>query len=414
MKRLQWLVVVAATAIVSKIAFADCSLTSTGLIPVNDLGRRSYKGVLGGLYPRGRNNPPTAHLNSGIEIATNQIKPLNSTGAVDLARGRIVFISVGMSNTTQEFSTFVSLANSDPAKNPQLVIVDGAQGGQDASHWTDPNAPTWSTVNSRLSAARVTPAQVQVAWVKQALAHPSSLGAFPTHAEVLQSDLEQIARNLKTNYPNIKLAYLSSRTRAYTNDPATLNPEPFAYESAFAVRWTIADQLRNVANLNFDPSKGAVVAPWLGWASYLWADGTNPRSDNFVWLCSDVQSDFTHPSPSGRNKVAHELLAFFKTHATATPWFLRSTVTGQPPSCTANANVTSGVTPLTVNFSATASDPDGTIAQYVWTFDDGDFSFAQNPVKSFPAPGVYNVRLAVSDNSGNTVTKTIPITVTKS
>jgi hypothetical protein len=317
-----------------------------------------------------------------------------------------------MSNTTQEFSTFVQLANADRAKNPQLVIVDGAQGGQDASRWTDPNAPTWATVNSRLRTAGVTPAQVQVAWVKQALAHPSSLGMFPAHAQVLQSDLEQIARNLKTNYPNIKLAYLSSRTRAYTNDPNTLNPEPFAYESGFAVRWAIADQLASVSNLNFDPSKGAVVAPWLGWASYLWADGTNPRSDGFTWSCSDVQSDFTHPSASGRNKVAHELLAFFKTHATATPWFLRHTVTGQPPTCSATANVTSGVAPLKVNFSATATDPDGTIVQYAWTFDDGDFSFARHPVKNFPAPGVYNVQLTVSDDSGNTVTKTLTVTVT--
>jgi PKD repeat protein len=109
---------------------------------------------------------------------------------------------------------------------------------------------------------------------------------------------------------------------------------------------------------------------------------------------------------SCRNKVAHELLAFFKTHTTAVSWFLRHTITGQPPTCSASANPTSGVAPLTVNFSANASDPDGTIAQYVWTFDDSDFSFWQNPVKSFPAPGVYNVRLTVSDNSGNTVTNT--------
>jgi hypothetical protein len=404
--------VVVCSSSLCKIARADCNLTSTGMVPVNDLGPGYYNGVPGGLYPNSRNNPPPAHLQAGMDLATNRIKPLNRRGVVDLTRGKIVFISVGMSNTTAEFSTFVQLANSDPAKNPQLVIVDGAQGGQDASHWTDPNAPTWSTVNSRLKAAGVSRAQVQMAWVKQALAHPGSLGGFPAHAQVLQSDLEQIARNLKTNYPNIKLAYFSSRTRAYTNDPTTLNPEPFAYESAFAVRWTVADQLNGDGNLNFDPNRGAVVAPWLGWASYLWADGTNPRSDGFTWLCSDVRSDFTHPSDSGRNKVAHELLAFFKTHATVTPWFLRHTVTGQPPTCSASASSTSGVAPLQVQFTATATDPDGTIAQYVWTFDDGDFSFRQNPVKSFPAPGVYNVRLTVSDNSGNTVTKTLPITVT--
>jgi len=395
-----------------EIAVADCTLTSTGMVPVNDLGTGTYKGELGGLYPNGQNNPPPAHLSAGIDIATNQIKPLDASGAVDLANGKIVLISVGMSTTFPEFGHFVPLANSDPAKNPQLVIVNGAQSGKDAPKWTDPQAPPWSTVNSLLAINGVTPAQVQVAWIKEARGSPNSLGAFPVHAQVLRSDLEAIARSLKTNYPNIKIAYFSSRTRAYTNYPLAESPEPFAYESAFSVRWAIEDQLNGAANLNFDPEKGPVVAPWMAWGPYLWADGTNPRSDGFVWLCSDLGGDFTHPSPSGSDKVAHELLAFFKTHPTATPWFLRSTVIGQPPTASATAVPTNGVAPLTVNFSAAASDPGGTIAQFAWTYDDGDFSFAQNPTKSFPAPGSYNVRLTVEDNSGNSVLNVLPITVT--
>jgi PKD repeat protein len=251
-----------------------------------------------------------------------------------------------------------------------------------------------------------------VAWIKEAESHPAKLGAFPIHAQILQSDLQAIARNLKTLYPNIKIAYFSSRTRAYTNDPTTLNPEPFAYESAFAVRWMLEDQLDGAANLNFDSSQGPVVAPWMAWGPYLWADGTNPRSDGFVWLCSDLQGDFTHPSPSGDDKVTNELLAFFKTHPTATPWFLRSTIIGQPPIASATAMPTNGLAPLAVNFSGTASDPSGTITQYAWTYDDGDFSFAQNPTKTFSAPGSYNARLTVEDNSGNSVLKVVPITVT--
>ncbi len=390
-------------------AVADCSLTTTGITPVNDLWTGFYHGDVGGLYPKGGNNPPPAHLSAGIEIATNQIRPLNSSGDYDPVNGRIVMISVGMSNTTIEFSHFVSLANSDPTKNTHLVIVDGAQSGQDASEWVSPTAQTWSAVNSRLAAAAVTPAQVQVAWVKQARHNPNSLGAFPLHAQVLQSNLEAIARNLKTNYPNIKIAYYSSRTRAYTNDPRTLNPEPFAYESAFSVRWMIENQINGAANLNFDPNRGAVVAPWLGWGAYLWADGTNPRSDGFVWLCSDLQSDFTHPSTSGATKVDQELLAFFKTHATAAPWFLRPPA--QQISCSTTANPSTGSPGVTVAFSATANSQGHTITQYAWTFDDGDFSLAQNPSKVFSVPGLYNVRLTVSDDAGNTVTRTIPIPV---
>jgi hypothetical protein len=318
-------------------------------------------------------------------------------------------ISVGMSNTTFEFSRFVTMANGDPTKNPRLVIVDGAQSGETAIDWVSPTAQTWSIVNFRLAAAGVTPAQVQVAWVKQARAHPDLLGAFPLHAQVLQSNLEAIARDLKTNYPNIKIAYYSSRTRAYTNDPRTLNPEPFAYESGFSVRWMIENQINGAPDLNFDPTRGAVVAPWLGWGAYLWADGTNPRSDGFVWLCSDLQNDFTHPSTSGDTKVDQELLAFFKTHATAAPWFLRPPA--QQISCSTTANPSSGSPGVTVAFSATANSQGHTITQYAWTFDDGDFSLAQNPSKAFPVPGLYNVRLTVSDDAGNTVTRTIPIPV---
>ena len=200
---------------------------------MNDLWTGFYHGNVGGLYPKGANNAPAQHLAAGIDIATNQIRPLDAFGNYDPVNGKIVMISVGMSNTTMEFSHFVTLANSDPTKNTRLVIVDGAQSGQDASAWVSPTAQTWRTVNSRLAAAGVTPAQVQVAWVKQARIHPNLLGAFPLHAQILQSNLEAIARNLKTNYPNSKIAYCSSRTRAYTNDPRTLNPEPFAVRIGF-------------------------------------------------------------------------------------------------------------------------------------------------------------------------------------
>ena len=61
-----------------------------------------------------------------------QIQPLDANGNPN-AGGKIVMISVGMSNTTQEFSSagtgnFKARADADPAKNPQLIIVDGAPG----------------------------------------------------------------------------------------------------------------------------------------------------------------------------------------------------------------------------------------------------------------------------------------------
>ena len=45
-------------------------------------------------------------------------------------------------------------------------------------------------------------------------------------------------------------------------------------------------------------------------------------ADDLVWLRDDLASDGTHPSQSGRAKVAAQLLQFFKTDPTAKPWFV--------------------------------------------------------------------------------------------
>jgi hypothetical protein len=396
------------------VADGDCSLTRTGNVPLDDLGPGIYKGYMGGLYPNGSNTRPGVHNAAGLALAS-QVQPLDSLGRPDTANGKIVMISVGMSNATQEFAskgtqTFEMLADADPERNSRLVFVDGAQSGQDAPTWLDPSAVTWTIVNERLAAAGVTPQQVQVAWLKQALIDPSIYGAFPAHAHTLQANLETIIRNIKSNYPNIKLTYLSTRTRAYTN--TFHSPEPFAYETGFAVKWAVEDQIKGLGNLNFDSTKGAVVAPFICWGPYIWADGLDPRSDGFTWLCSDLEADFIHPSATGGvPKVADQLLAFFKTDPTATPWFLKKTGPGQPPRVTASATPSSGTTNLSVQFTANASDPDGTVVSYVWTFDDGTFSYSQNPVKLFSAPGTYNAHLTVADNDGDFARATVPVSV---
>jgi PKD domain len=385
--------------------------------PLPDLGSGLYQGFMGGLYPGGQNSRPEEFQSAGIAIAQNQVRPLNSAGQPDSVNGRIVMISIGMSNTTQEFGTsstgaFKIRADADPAKNPRLTIVDGAIGGQAANAWVDPASPNWTTVMQRLTSAGVTAQQVEVIWMKQADAQPNQYGAFPAHAQHLQGELEAITRNIKTKFPNARIEYVSSRTMSYSNVVTGLNPEPFAYESGFSTKWMIQNQIQGTGNLNYDPNRGAVVAPWLSWGPYLWNNGATPRSDGFTWLQSDLQSDLTHPSASGVRKVADQLLAFFKTDPTATPWFLRSAPVGQPPTITDTfVSATTGSAPLTVQFKAVAGDSDGTISEYVWTYDDGTFSYAQSPTKTFAVPGNYHVHLIVVDNSGNVAQKTFLIRV---
>lgn len=398
-------------------ARGDCTLTNLGIAPINDLGPGLYQGYSGGLYPNGANSRPPAHEAAGLNIATDQIQPLNAAGMPDTNNGRIVLLSIGMSNTTDEWASlgtnnFYRLASADPGKNPLVAIVDGAQGGQDATKWTNAGAATWSNVLQRLSSAGVSSNQVQVIWLKQALAGPLNYGLFPLHAQALQADLAMILRNARSKFPNLRLAYLSCRTRCYTDVSTALNPEPFAFETGFADKWVIEDQILGRNNLNYDPAKGAVVAPWLSWGPYIWTDGTRGRSDGLTSICADdLQSDFTHPSATGGvPKVARQLLAFFKTDATAALWFLKRTT--NPPALIASASATNGSAPLRVQFNATVAGAQGVVTNYAWTYEDGDFSDAQNPTKDFPAPGAYHVHLTVEDVAGNSASLTIVINVT--
>ncbi len=294
----------------------------TALVPISELSAAdTYKGHDGGLYGGGRNEPPPAHLAAALKEAA-KVVPLDAEGRPS-ADGKIVLLGVGMSNTTQEFRRFKEIADADPAKSPRVVLVDGAQGGQDARITSDPAAEFWPRIDERLQQAGVTAKQVQVIWLKQAIARID--GDFPAAAKRLQDYLATIVGTIRTRYPNARLCYNSSRTYAgYAVTP--LNPEPYAYEGAFAVRWLIADQARGDASLNFDPARGAVKAPLLLWGPYLWAQGETPRkADGFAYRRSDFsEKDGTHPTASGQKKVAELLLTFFKTDPTAKTWFAKS------------------------------------------------------------------------------------------
>ncbi|MCA9258173.1 MAG: hypothetical protein KDA61_03180, partial [Planctomycetales bacterium] len=199
--------------------------------------------------------------------------------------------------------------------------VDCAQGGQAMAEWTRADARAWLEADRRLKTAGVSPKQVQVAWIK--LANKGPRGDLETHGRQLQRDTLAVIQNAKSRFPNLRIAYLSSRIYAgYAT--SNLNPEPFAYESAFVARWLIQDQMKGDAALNFSPEKGAIQAPLLLWGPYLWADGMTPRQgDKLNYTREDLAADGTHPSEAGRVKVAKLLLNFFKNDSLAKPWFVR-------------------------------------------------------------------------------------------
>ena len=297
---------------------------TSNLKPLTEMADTKYQGFSGGLYGDGKNQRPKSHEAAGLALA-KQVQPLDENGKPS-PTGRIVMISVGMSNTSQASNGFMQALKGDADINPSFLFVNGAVGGQTAFAIQDPNdngrgAKYWAIVDERFKEAGVTRAQVQAIWIKQADAGPSS--GFPKYAKTLQDELTRVVQIFPERFPNCKLVYLSSRT--YGGYATTkLNPEPYAFESGFSVQWLIGEQLKGNGELNFDPKKGKVRSPWLSWGPYLWANGTSKRADGFYYDPSDFGPDGTHHTNPGSRKIGEHMLQFFKTDTTARSWFVKA------------------------------------------------------------------------------------------
>jgi hypothetical protein len=312
--------------------------TDTVKVALTDLLAGTYYGNPGGLYPGSINQPPADH-DSAARARRNAIKPLDVNGD-ESPFGKYVLISIGMANATQEWCsqssgppcaawTFMGKAAADPSVNHYtMVIVNGAADGQDAPAWTSPTSANYDRIKlTRLAPLGLSENQVQVAWVKLEDPKPSvSLPADSADAHVFLTHLGLVLRAMRIRYPNLRIVFLSSRTYGgYAT--IDLNPEPYAYESGFSVKWAIESQVNEMRGLPVNPGAGTLnytkkLAPLIMWGPYLWANGTTPRSDGVVWNRSDFEEDGTHPSQSGESKVAGLLMDFFKNSPYARCWFL--------------------------------------------------------------------------------------------
>lgn len=82
-------------------------------------------------------------------------------------------------------------------------------------------------------------------------------------------------------------------------------------------------------------------------------------------------------------------------------------VTNEPP----KADFTYSTDLLSIQFTDTSTDPDGSVIAWNWNFDDGQTSSVQNPSHTFAAEGTYNVMLTVTDDAGDTGSTSKSITV---
>lgn len=319
-----------------------CASVSQTPVALTDLGTGCYLSYAGGLYPNGVNALSGAHLSAGVESA-RRVRPLDVNGMASVT-GKYVLLSIGMSNTTMEFCTddnppprcetpsFMAAAAADPSVNKSsLAIVNGAMGGRTAPAWASASSPEYDRVrDSWLTPLGLSERQVQIVWVKVANRYPTvSLPSADADAYLLVQQLGEINRALKARYPNLQQVFVSSRVYGGYSE-ITLNPEPYAYESAFGAKWAIEAQMNEMQTGAIDARAGRLSytsgsAAWMAWGPYLWADGTRPRSDGLMWIRSDFAPDGVHPAAAARQKVASMLLSFFKTSPATSCWFLART-----------------------------------------------------------------------------------------
>jgi len=451
--------------------FTCPSGSCTYFTALTDVGTGTYQGQTGGLYPGGSNTrPASAWATTGMTLAT-QIQPLDAAGNPSTCNppspcvGHYVLASIGFSNVTEEFTKgFMPLVDTDTLRDPSLVVVDGAQSNAVASHWAQETSPlgagNWAELQARVEAAGKcagsgshvgdfctcnasgcindrTPCdvtaptcvplglsvnQVVAFWIKMAdfpgnLLCPSGESPPLCDAKSIRNNLRTIVTIAKRRYPNLKIVYLSSRTYGgyAIGVAASPNPEPFAYDSAYADKMLIQWQIEDAAagqNTNglLDYPKAANgytgTVPWLSWGPYLWANGTLGRIDpnyypSLTYACNEFSpTDGVHPGASVKAKVGQSLFAFVQGDETAQQWYLAN----PPEPCAGTVRrVGPGRTYAVPSAAAAAAQPNDCIL-----IDAGNYpndiavwpSSASNLIiKGVPGPGGSRARMTITNGS---------------
>lgn len=291
---------------------ANCSAPLTGLLPLTDLGAATYLGFQGGLYPNGMNRPPDAHYGAGRRLA-RQIADIKAAGQP------VAFAGLGFSGALRTWTSFTDLHAAHPHTDKAVKLVNACKAGANADILMDPTKPYWTShVPAALAAASVAAQDVRVVWIQTGMPPPA--GAFPGHAQALQSMVAAIATNVKVQFPNCLIAYLTSgHYHGYADTP---NLEPYGtYEQGFAIKWAIEQQIAGDTALKFHGA--GTVAPWLAWAGYPWCDGASQRGDGLTMVCpDDFASDGQHPNQTGAAKLGAVLFNDLLDDWTAKEWML--------------------------------------------------------------------------------------------
>jgi len=220
----------------------------------------------------------------------------------------------------------------------------------------------------------------------------------------------------------------SSWVWSFGDGGVSTSPDPvhtYATQGSYTVTLTVTNSAgSNTTSLtNYITANQMTVTPTALFKSTV-TSGYEPLTVQFVDASTNSPNSWVWSFGDGGTSTlqnpAHTYTAAgtYAVTLTATNTIGSNTVT-QPGYITVNAavpvtsftaNVTSGVKPLTVQFTDTSNN---TPTGWYWTFGDGGTSSSENPVYTFSSVGSYAVSLGATNSAGsNTTTMPAYINVT--
>lgn len=138
-------------------------------------------------------------------------------------------------------------------------------------------------------------------------------------------------------------------------------------------------------------------------------DGTVQSINAFPWKGTQVM-DMAF-GPDGALYVLDYGTGYFNGDENSALYRIENATDGHSPVVEAKVDRTSGKTPLTVRFTASATDADGGPISYTWDFGDGGTSTQQNPTHTYRTNGTYTATVTAKDSTGRTGSAGAHVTV---
>ena len=157
------------------------------------------------------------------------------------------------------------------------------------------------------------------------------------------------------------------------------------------------------SNLNFQMSGGT------GDADLYVRFGSAPTTSTYDCRPYVGGNSESCPFASPQTGTYHVMIRGYSAYSGVS---LVGSYTVSTPNQAPNASFTSSKNNLTVSFTDTSSDSDGTIASRSWNFGDGGTSTSTNPSHTYSSAGTYTVTLTVTDDDGATDSASASVSVT--